>query len=378
MTTAVETAGAFDPALQALPRRETATYSGEISTLVLGGTGYVAGELLRLLALHPALRAAAVLSDSQAGGLIERAFPHLAGAYPGLRFTAREDLPRVIGDHPRLAVFSAAPHGASAPLLDDVLRHAEAAGTQARAVDLSADFRFADPELYATVYGHPHGAPARLPEFLCAVPEHANGATPRHACQPGCFTTAVTLAAVPLVGQGWIEPDLHVSAITGSTGAGRTPTATTHHPERRSNVFAYGPLGHRHQPEMRQLVERAAGAPARIHFAPHSGPHARGIYATLHARLARPAEAEEIAAAMAAFYADSPFVEIAAEPPRLQDVVGTNRCRISVATGDGAVVVFAALDNLVKGAAGGAMQWMNRLWGCDETAGLNLPGLGWY
>ena len=352
-----------------------------VPVLVLGGSGYVAGELLRLLAMHPGFRVEAILSESQAGGLVEATFPHLAGAYPGLRFRSRAELGGVIAAQPRLAVFSAAPHGASAPLVDEVLRHAEAAGTRAAVVDLSADFRFADPAVYAAIYGHAHGAPARLASFLCALPEHAPehavDGSPRHVGHPGCFTTAVTLAAVPLIGQGWIEPDLHVGAITGSTGAGRTPTPSTHHPERRSNVFAYGPLGHRHQPEMRQLVERASGAPARIHFTPHSGPHARGIYATLHGRLARPAETAELLSALAEFYAGSPFVEVVSEPPRLQEVVGTNRCRISVAAADGALVAFSALDNLVKGAAGGGIHWMNRLWGLEESMGLKLPGLGW-
>lgn len=349
-----------------------------VPALVLGGSGYVAGELLRLLALHPVFRVRAILSESQAGGPVEATFPHLAGSYPGLRFSSRAELAGAIAAHPRWAVFSAAPHGASAPLVDEVLRQAEVAGARATVVDLSADFRFDDPAVYEAVYGHAHGAPGRLAEFLCALPEHAPDAAPRHVGHPGCFTTAVTLAAVPLAGQGWIEPDLHVGAITGSTGAGRTLTSSTHHPERRSNVFAYGALGHRHQPEMRRLVERASGSAARIHFAPHSGPHARGIYATLHARLARPAETEELRAALAAFYSASPFVEIVAEPPRLQDVVGTNRCRISVAAADGALVAFSALDNLVKGAAGGGIQWMNRLCGLEETMGLQLPGLGWF
>jgi N-acetyl-gamma-glutamyl-phosphate reductase common form len=349
----------------------------EIPVLVLGGSGYVAGELLRLLAGHPSFRVGAILSESQAGAAVEAAFPHLDGSFAGLRFSSREELPAFVAGQPRLAIFSAAPPDASAPLVDEMLTLAESAGARATVVDLSADFRFSDPAVYEAVYRHPHGAPARLAEFLCALPEHADADGVRHVGHPGCFTTAVTLAAVPLVGQGWIEPDIHVSAITGSTGAGRTPTATTHHPERRSNVFGYGPLGHRHQPEMRRLVERAAGAPARIHFAPQSGPHARGIYATLQARLARPAESEELRAALTAFYAGAPFVEVVAEPPRLQDVAGTNRCRISVASADGAVVVFSALDNLVKGAAGGGIQWMNRLWGLDETSGLRIPGLGW-
>ena len=185
------------------------------------------------------------------------------------------------------------------------------------------------------------------------------------------------LAAVPLLRLGLIEPELYVSAITGSTGAGRTLTTTTHHPERRSNLFAYQPLRHRHQPELRALAAAATGVDAAFHFVPHAGPFARGIYATIHARAAGALAAAEVNAAVARFYDGAPFIQVAAEPPRLQDVVGTNRCRLSVASEDGALVAFSALDNLTKGAAGGGIQWMNRLLGWPETTGLQLPGLGW-
>ena len=345
--------------------------------MVLGGTGYVAGELLRLLAGHPHLRPSAVLSESQAGGAVESAFPHLAGCFPGLVFSDRGNLERLIGDHERLAVLCAAPHGAAAPLLDSVLTEAEWAGTAVKVVDISADFRFADGAAYEKVYGHAHGAPGRLAEFHCALPEHLVETPEGHVGHPGCFVTATLLAAVPLLKLGLVEPHLSVVAITGSTGAGRTPTATTHHPARRSNVFAYNPLKHRHEPEMRALAAAASGVDARIHFVPQAGPFARGIYATLQARLLRPMESEEIRQALAGFYAGAPFVDILPEPPRLQEVVGTNRARLSVAADGDHLVVFSAIDNLVKGAAGGAIQWMNRLLGFSETAGLMVPGLGW-
>jgi N-acetyl-gamma-glutamyl-phosphate reductase common form len=345
--------------------------------MVLGGTGYVAGELLRLLAGHPHLSPSAVLSESQAGGTVESAFPHLAGCFPDLSFSSREDLPRLIGAHERLAVLCAAPHGAAAPLLDSVLTEAERAGTAVKVVDISADFRFADGAAYEKVYGHAHGAPGRLAEFRCALPEHLAETPEGHVGHPGCFVTATLLAAVPLLKLGLVEPHLSVVAITGSTGAGRTPTATTHHPARRSNVFAYNPLKHRHEPEMRTLAAAASGVDARIHFVPQAGPFARGIYATLQARLLRPMESEEVRQALAGFYAGAPFVDILPEPPRLQEVVGTNRARLSLACDGDHLVVFSAIDNLVKGAAGGAIQWMNRLLGFPETAGLTVPGLGW-
>jgi N-acetyl-gamma-glutamyl-phosphate reductase len=343
---------------------------------VLGGSGYVAGELLRLLAGHPHLLPAAVLSDSRPGAPVEETFPHLLGSLPGLAFTGRDALPRLLGEHPRLAVFGAAPHGATAPLLDELLGEAARAGSDLAIVDLSADFRFADAAAWERVYGRPHGAPELLPSFACAVPELVDGVPGRRLAHPGCFTTAALLAAVPLLLAGLVEPRVTVVATTGSTGAGRTPTPTTHHPERRSTMFAYAPLAHRHQPEMESLAV-AAGAPAAFHFVPQAGPFARGIHATLLMTPKGGATAEEARLALAGAYAGAPFVDVLAAPPRLQDVVGTNRCRLAVAADPGALVAFAAIDNLTKGAAGGAVQWMNRMQGWPETAGLASPGLGW-
>jgi N-acetyl-gamma-glutamyl-phosphate reductase len=365
-----------------------------VPVVVLGGSGYVAGEALRLLAGHPHLALAGVASESAAGEPVAEAFPHLAGAFAGARFTAMGDLPRLLAAAAgeadgRVAAICAAPHGAAARRVDELLAVAEKEGVRLSVVDLSADFRFADAAAYERVYGHAHGAPARLAQFFCALPEHgalaAGGAPPaRHIGHPGCFPTAVVLAAAPLVRLGWIEPSIHVVAVTGSTGAGRTPSATTHHPARRSNLFAYSPLGHRHEPEMRALASAAAGRPVDIHFVPQAGPFARGIYATLQARLERPAppgrEAEtaaEVAASIGAFYAGAPFVAVAAAPPRLQDVVGSNYCRIGIAVAGDRLVAFSAIDNLTKGAAGGGIQWLNRLLGFAETAGLTQPGIGW-
>jgi N-acetyl-gamma-glutamyl-phosphate reductase common form len=349
-----------------------------VPTVVLGGTGYVAGELLRLLAGHPHLEVAAVLSDSQAGGAVEAAFPQLAGCYPGLAFAGRGEVERVIGEAEAVAVLCAAPHGAAAPLLDALLTAAEKADTRIKVVDVSADFRFSETSAYTAVYGHPHGAPDRLSEFRCALPEHLAETPAGHVGHPGCFVTATLLAAVPLLKLGLIEPRLSVVAVTGSTGAGRTPTATTHHPARRSNLFAYNALRHRHEPEMRALAAAASGmGGAEIFFTPQAGSFARGIYATLQARLLRPMASEEVCAALAGFYAGAPFVDVLADPPRLQDVVGTNRARLSAAASGDHLVAFSAIDNLVKGAAGGAIQWMNRLLGFPETTGLKVPGLGW-
>jgi N-acetyl-gamma-glutamyl-phosphate reductase len=348
-----------------------------VPAIVLGGTGYVAGELLRLLAVHPRLALAAVASDSQPGTPVAAAFPHLAASLGGLRFASQEEVLAVVAAEPRSAVLAAAPHGVSAQLIDSLLTHAAAAGARPTVVDISADHRFADPAEYARVYRHPHGAPARLAEFTCAVPEHLAQAPTPHVAHPGCFSTATLLAVVPLLRLGLVEPELFVSAVTGSTGSGRSPTAGTHHPQRHSDLYAYGALAHRHAPEIAALARAAAGTDAHIAFVPHSGPFARGIHATVQARLARSMSGEEVRAALADFYAGGPFVRVLDTPPRIKDVVTSNYAQLSAACDGRSVAVMSVVDNLVKGAAGGAIQWMNRLLGFEETAGLTAPAPGW-
>ena len=359
----------------------TDAHLAPVPVVVLGGSGYVGGELLRLLAGHPAFQVVGVLSESRREMPVVAGFPHLRGtSLEGLRFLGFESAGGLVAGHAALGLFSALPHGESAPRVDALLSLAEGAGCALRAVDLSADFRHRDPARYAAIYGQPHAAPARLAEFTCALPELTRE-SPRHVAHPGCFTTAATLALAPLVAGGWIEPRATVVAVTGSTGAGRTPTATTHHPERRSNLFAYSPLAHRHEPEMRALAAAAGdlAVEPEIDFVPHAGPFARGIHATISATLARPTSAEEIRSAVSTFYGilSSSFVSVLDAPPHLQGVVGTNRCDLHFVVRGSRLIAFSVLDNLVKGAAGGGVQWMNRLFSLPEPAGLLLPGLGW-
>ena len=304
--------------------------SERIPVVVLGGSGYVAGEVVRLLAGHPGFALAAVVSESRVGAPLDEAFPHLAGTVDGLAFAASDSLAGVFtgiaAGAERCALVSAAPHGASAALV-------------ARALAL-------------------------------------------FVAHPGCFTTSVLLAIVPLLAGGIAEPRFAVTAITGSTGSGRTLSDKTHHPARRSNVAAYSPLAHRHAPEMAALAAEAAGtARPEIAFVPLSGPQARGIYATIQGRLA-PARnqktAAEVAGELAAFYAACPFVAVGTAPPALTEVVGTNRARLGVACAGESFAVTVAIDNLVKGAAGGGVQWLNRIYGFDETSGLAAASLGWF
>jgi len=351
--------------------------SAQYPTIVLGGTGYVAGELLRLIAGHPLLSLAGILSDSQPGEAVAKSFGHLAAVYPDTKFSSIEEIEQLITTLPRTAVFSAAPHGASAALIDRLLTKAEKAGTKPSVVDISADYRFATNEAYAAVYKHDHGAPNRLRQFTCAVPEHLAEAPTPHIGHPGCFSTAILLASVPLLKLGFATPHLFVSGVTGSTGAGRKPIEGTHHPQRHSDLYAYNALAHRHAPEIAAVARSVSGVEAHFAFVPHSGPYARGIHATVQAQLAKPVSQAELLEAFQKFYAHSPFVSVSATPPRVKDVAGSNYARLSVASDGKSVAVMSVVDNLNKGAAGGAMQWMNRLLGLPETAGLTAPAAGW-
>ena len=348
-----------------------------IPVIVLGGSGYVAGECLRLIAQHPRLHVGAAVSTSAAGEPIDSAFGHLSPTYAGQQFvsidTAIEQLPSA----PHWVVVSAAPHGASAALIERVLKSAESAGVEATAVDASADFRFRSSAEYEAIYSTPHGAPSKLESFRCAVPEHLSEIDTPHMAQPGCFASAMLLGIVPLAASGMTEPDFCVSAITGSTGAGGTPRATTHHPVRQSNLFAYQPLTHRHVPEVCTLTQAATGQSIDLHFVPHSGPFARGIHATVFARRATSASVDDIRAAVADYYRDAHFVRVLDAPPRLKDIVGTNYANLSVTADEQTVSVCCVIDNLVKGAAGGAMQWVNRLMGWPDSEGLEIVSPGW-
>ena len=351
--------------------------SARVPAVILGGTGYVAGELLRLTLGHPRLELAAIASDSQPGEPVARAFPHLAAACGDLRYASIADATAIASRHPRSAVLAAAPHGVSHALIDGLLTAAGAAGTKPAVVDISADYRFADLAEYERVYRHPHGAPARAREFTCAVPEHLDRAPTPHVAHPGCFVTASLLAVVPLLSLGLVEGPVFVSAVTGSTGAGRSPVAGTHHPLRHGDLYAYNALAHRHGAEINALARAATGRDGHVAFVPHSGPFARGIHATVQARLARPLDAAAATAALRAFYAGRPFVRVLDEPPRMKEVVASNYAHLSAASDGRTIAVMSVLDNLVKGAAGGALQWMNRLLGFDETEGLAAPAPGW-
>jgi N-acetyl-gamma-glutamyl-phosphate reductase len=194
---------------------------------------------------------------------------------------------------------------------------------------------------------------------------------------PGCFATAILLASVPLLALGLAEPRLFVTGVTGSTGSGRKPIEGTHHPQRNSDLYVYNPLVHRHTHEVAALAQAASGVAAEFAFVPHSGSFARGIHVTVQAILRKPLDGAAVQAALQDYYQKHFFIRVSAEAPRIKDVVTSNFANLTAAANGKTVAVMCVVDNLTKGAAGGAVQWMNRMLGFDETAGLTAPAPGW-
>jgi N-acetyl-gamma-glutamyl-phosphate reductase len=248
-----------------------------------------------------------------------------------------------------------------------------------RVIDLAADFRLTDPELWRRWYGTDHACPERLAEAVYGLPELNREAiqSARLVANPGCHVTAVTLGLLPLVGAGVVQPDsLIADSKSGTSGAGRRASVGTLMAEAGESLRAYGAAGHRHQPEIRQVLE-SVGGPLGITFVPHLVPMVRGIEATLYARLERPEV--DIQALFETAYGDEPFVDVmpAGSHPETRSVRGSNVCRLAaLRPGDGdTVVVQSVIDNLVKGAAGQAVQNLNILFGLPETRGLEGIGL---
>jgi N-acetyl-gamma-glutamyl-phosphate reductase len=337
-----------------------------VPVAVLGASGYTGAELLRLLLEHPRVEIASLAAERAAGARIQRVFPHLAGrldreveAFDAQRMAERAEV-----------IFSCLPHGASAAA---VAALAERGRT---VIDLSADFRLHDADEFARWYG-PHPHPELLARAVYGLPElhrdQLRGA--RLIASPGCYPTATILAAAPLLARGLVRPRLVVDAKSGVTGAGRTPSATTHFSEVGEGVRAYKVAGaHRHTPEMEQELSSAAGGAVRITFTPHMLPMARGILACVYGEPTDPALGEaDYRSALDDAYRGEPFVVVLDEGlPDTAHVRGSNRAHVAVRfdARAGMVVAMAAIDNLVKGASGQAIQAMNIALGWPETEGL--------
>jgi N-acetyl-gamma-glutamyl-phosphate reductase common form len=329
---------------------------------VIGASGFVGGELLRLLHGHPAFDEIIAVSRSRAGLPLAEAHPALAGV--GGTFASMAPGEAAAG---RDVVFTCLDHGESLSVMDAIV-----AAKPGIICDLSADFRVRDQSLHERHYG-PRSSPA-AGRFVYALADvigrELHGAAALAA--PGCFATAAQLALWPLSRLGSLGSPV-LFAVTGSSGAGAKLKETTHHPLRAHDLFAYATLNHRHEAEIEEQWRRWTGREESPRLAAHAGPFVRGIYLTLHARSPRAAEAPEI---YRDAYAGRRFVRIVGEPPHLARVLGTNRADIHVAADatTGELQVSVAIDNLIKGAAGQAIQAVNLAAGLDEGAGLPVMG----
>jgi N-acetyl-gamma-glutamyl-phosphate reductase len=345
---------------------------------IVGASGYTGAELIRILARHPAVKVTLIMAKRAAGQRVGDVFPHLATT---LDLSIEAFDPDVVAARTKLA-FSALPHGDSAAVVAALRERGVAV------IDLSADFRLREASTWATWYGEgdhaAHPAAALLSGAVYGLPERhrAQLRTAQLVAVPGCYPTAAIVAAAPLLSAGLIAPDgIVVDAKSGASGAGRSPSQATHLPEAGEGVRPYKVAGtHRHTPEIEQELGDAAGRDLRLLFTPHLLPMSRGILACVYARptdATRPIEAYRDA--LVAAYAGEPFVEVLA-PGRLPDtafVRGSNRAQVTAVFDrrTGLVLALSAIDNLVKGAAGQAVQCMNLLLGLPEPTGLEQLAL---
>ena len=335
---------------------------------IVGGTGYTGVELLRLLAAHDGVELAMITSRSEDGRPVADLFPNLRG-HLDIRFSQP--------DPERLAacdlVFFATPNGTAMKLVPELLT----AGT--RVIDLAADFRIREIPVWEQWYGMTHACPELVAEAVYGLPE-VNRERIREArlvANPGCYPTAVTLGLLPLVERGLVQLDgLVADCKSGVSGAGRGANVGMLMGEVGESFKAYAVPGHRHLPEIRQNLAEAAGSPVGLTFVPHLLPMIRGIHATLYGRLTGDADLQALYQER---FADEPFVDVlpAGSHPETRSVRGANHCRIAVhRPRDGeTVVILSVIDNLVKGAAGQAVQNMNLMLGLDEDRGLGQVAL---
>jgi len=336
---------------------------------VIGASGYTGGDLVRLAARHPAIEVAMLAGNTHAGQPLGDVFPHL-GLIDAPDLIAVDDADWSSLD----AVFCGLPHGTAheviAGLPDDL-----------RIIDMSADFRLRDPEVYASWYGGTHGSSQLLDSAVYGLSEYYRDeiANARLVACPGCYPTASLLALLPLASDDLIDvQDIVIDAKSGITGAGRGLKQNTLFAEAGEGLSPYAVAAHRHAPEIEQELSRASGKEIVVNFTPHLIPMSRGELVTCYVRLGNGATAEDLRAALVARYADAAFIRVAPQghTPATQHVRGSNYCVIGVFADrvPGRAIVISALDNLVKGSSGQALQNFNLMFGLPETTGLEqLP-----
>ncbi|MCI4339975.1 MAG: N-acetyl-gamma-glutamyl-phosphate reductase [Thermoplasmata archaeon] len=339
--------------------------SPEMATAaVLGASGYLGGELLRVLSNHPDIEVTHAISRSHAGARLGAVAPQLE-RFGDLILTTDAD--GFDGDLAFLAQPSGEAMGSVPSLLERGIR----------VIDLGADYRLKDPSAYARAYGRPHSDLDHLAEAVYGLPELFRDEIRRArlVANPGCYPTATLLAVAPLVRLGEIRGPVVVDAKSGTSGAGATPTPSSHHPEAAGTILPYGTPSHRHVPEMEAILARMGGTAPSLVFVPHLVPLVRGLWCSIYPTPAEGRDPSRWTELLSRAYGDSPFVRVG-EIPRLPWASGTNRCYLSVQSAGGAPVLFSALDNLGKGGATQAVQNANLLLGLDERTGLTASGFG--
>ena len=332
---------------------------------IIGGTGYTGSELARILCTHPDVEIAAMTSRQNAGVRVADVHPFLSG-YVDIDFTER------ISDTKDLdLVFVATPHGVAMnevpALLDQGIK----------AIDLSGDYRMHDVAVYEKWYGHTHTDVDNLQRAVYGLPEffrdEIRGAD--LVANPGCYATSIILACAPLLKSGLVEEDVIVDAKSGTSGAGMVPSARTHHSTCGESIIPYSVGTHRHTPEVEMAVDRFAGSHMKVTFVPQLIPIVRGILSSCYFDLKEEVTQEDVDEVYRAQYGGERFVHYVKEPS-IRAVVGSNHAQVSSRLIGDKVVAFGVVDNLVKGAAGQAVQCMNLMLNLKETAGLDTPGLG--
>jgi len=338
----------------------------KLKIAIFGGSGYGGSELLRLLLLHPNAEIKVVTANEHAGKAVSEVHRNLLGL-TDLKFLKAPDDLESLTDFD--CAFLALPHGQAmeiAPRLPSNLK----------IIDLSGDFRLRNAETFALHYGREHTTMAAQSEFVYGLTETNREVirTARCVANPGCFATATLLGLAPLVANDLLSCRVIVDAKTGSSGSGAKAAANTHHPQRTNSFYAYKPFTHQHVPEIEQELKSLGEWNNELVFMTHSLPVARGIFASIYAETKSEINADDARAMFADFYRDAFFVRLVEGSPDINWVKATNFCDIGFASRGRQLVVFTAIDNLVKGAAGQAVQNMNLMFGLDEKSGLMLTG----
>lgn len=333
---------------------------------IFGGSGYGGAELLRVLLFHPHAEVELVTANEHAGKSVGEVHRNLNGLTDLSFAKAPEDFESL---RELDCVFLALPHG-------QALEVAPRLPPDVKVVDLSGDFRLDSAEEFAAHYGREHTAQELQREFVYGLTEvnREQIKQARLVSNPGCFATATLLGLAPLVAAGLIDGRVVVDAKTGSSGSGARPAANTHHPQRSNSFYAYKPFTHQHVPEIEQTLRAVGDWTSDLVFMTHSLPVARGIFASIYVETKKELTADEARALFAEFYERSFFVRLVGGSPDINWVKATNFCDIALAARGRHLVVFTAIDNLVKGAAGQAVQNMNLMFGLEEKTGLLLPG----